>query len=80
MKRKIIEPVAPTNMEIILTYVCPDCYTQTPVVAPIHPAKIRCSNPQCKLEFPILPVDPTTLQYLKLIFADGAAMVNPDFV
>ncbi len=80
MKRKILEPVAPSSMDIILTYECPECFSQIPVVAPINPVKVRCTNNQCKLEFPVLPVDPTTLQYLKLIFADGAAIVNPSYI
>ncbi len=78
MKRQIIEPVAPSGLDIILTYACPSCHTPLPVAAPIHPIKIKCA--MCSLEFPILPADPTTLQYLRLILADGAAIINADFM
>ncbi len=77
MKRKIIEPVAPSGMDIILTYRCPECYTQIAAAAPISPVKVRCQ--ECGTEFPIIPADVTTLQYLKLMFANGAAIINPDF-
>ncbi len=78
MKRKIITPVAPSGMEIVLNYPCPNCTARVPVIAPINPIKIRC--PHCKTEYPVIPADPTSLQYLSLMFANGSALVHPDFI
>lgn len=77
MKRKIIEPVAPKGMDIVLMYPCPNCQKELAVNAPIRPVKLTC--PFCSVEFPILPADPTSMAYIKLIFANGAAIINPDF-
>ncbi len=78
MKRKILSPVAPSGMEIVLNYPCPSCNELVPVLAPIRPTKVKC--PHCKVEYPVIPADPTSLQYLSLIFANGSAIINPDFM
>ncbi len=78
MRKKIIQPVAPTGMDIVLNYKCPECAQSIPALAPTTPVKLRC--PHCKTEYPIIPADPMTLQYLSLIYANGGALVNADFL
>ncbi len=78
MRKKIIQPVAPTGMEIVLSYTCPECKENIPTIAPTSPVKLRC--PLCSTEYPIIPADTMILQYLSLMYANGAAIVNPDFL
>ncbi len=77
MKKKIIEPVSPSSMDIILTYVCPTCNTPVSTVAPVYPIRITC--PECKEAYPIIPADALSIQYLRLMFANGGAIINADF-
>ncbi len=78
MKRKIIEPVTPVAMDIVLTYECPSCNVPVTMIAPVFAAKIRCQH--CGLEFPLIPADATTIQYLRLMFANGKAVIHPDYL
>ncbi len=78
MKRKIIEPVTPSSMELVLTYECPTCQTPITMVAPVHAVKMRC--PRCQLEYPVIPADAMTIQYLRLMFANGKAVIHPDYL
>ncbi len=78
MRKKVIQPVAPTGMEIVLNYVCPECEQSIPTIAPTTPVELRC--PLCNTKYPIIPADPMTLQYLSLMYANGAALVNADFL
>ena len=34
----------------------------------------------CRQKFPIVPVDASTVQFIKLMLADGPAAVDPDFL
>lgn len=78
MKKKIYPPVPPTRMEIILIYNCPNCKAPVPVLAPTSPIKVICNN--CSTEYPVLPADAKTIQYINLMLANGSALVNPNFL
>ncbi len=78
MRKKIVQPVAPTSMQIVLNYVCPECEEDIPTIAPTTPVKMLC--PLCNTEYPIIPADAMTLKYLTLMYANGAALVNADFL
>ena len=73
-----LKPVAPEGMEIIFFYPCPHCKQQFSLPAPLRPAMLRCRA--CGGEFPIMPVDARGIRFIRLILAEGAAALDPDFV
>ncbi|WP_243546532.1 hypothetical protein [Pseudodesulfovibrio tunisiensis] len=76
--RKIVNPVKPTGMEMIFLYPCPHCGSEVPLLAPTRPAMAQCNA--CRQDFPIVPVDDKAIRYMKTIYADGKAAVDPDFL
>ncbi|MGE4553175.1 MAG: hypothetical protein AB7D57_08685 [Desulfovibrionaceae bacterium] len=77
-KRKPLTPVRPTGMEIVFLYPCPHCQREVPLIAPARPAMAQCDA--CRKNFPIVPVDERTMNYLRLILAGGKAAIDPDFL
>ena len=75
--RRPIQPVTPTSMELIFMYRCPHCGRNAALVAPTQPAMVQCDA--CQMQFPLVPVDERTVQYIKLMLAGGRAAVDPDF-
>lgn len=73
-----LKPVAPSGMELIFFYTCPHCGRQLSMLAPTHPAMVRCDA--CAKNFPIMPVDARGIQFVRLILAEGRAALDPDFV
>ncbi|EGJ51598.1 hypothetical protein [Desulfocurvibacter africanus] len=73
-----LNPVMPVNMEIIFLYPCPYCGREVPLISPTSPAMAQCDV--CRKTFPIVPVDARTIQYLKLVTANGQASIDPDFL
>lgn len=71
-------PVKPVNMELIFLYPCPYCGREVPLISPTAPAMAQCDV--CRKTFPIVPVDTRTIQYLKLVTANGQASIDPDFL
>lgn len=65
-------------MELVFFYPCPFCQRELPLVAPSQPGIITCDV--CRQNFPIIPVDEHSIQYVKLMLADGRAAVDPDFL
>ncbi len=78
MSKRPIEPVRPVGMELVFFYRCPACQREIPLVAPPQPTMITCDV--CRQKFPIVPVDESTVQYVKLMLADGPAAIDPDFI
>ncbi len=77
-KNKPLMPVKPTGIEMIYLYVCPFCERQVPVISPTRPSMAQCEA--CKGHFPIVPVDERTVQYVKIMLANGKAGIDPDFI
>ena len=77
-KRKPLTPVRPAGMEIVFLYPCPHCQREVPLIAPTRPAMAQCDA--CRKNFPIVPVDERTMNYLRLVLAGGKAAIDPDFL
>ncbi len=76
--RRPVNPVKPIGMELVFFYSCPHCRREMPLVAPLQPALITCE--MCRQPFPIVPIDEHTVQFVKLMLADGPAAVDADFL
>ncbi len=74
---KSINPVAPSGMEIIFFYTCPQCKHPVGLVAPTHPAMAQCDF--CHQMFPVLPVDERGVQYVKLMMGNGLSAMDLDY-
>ncbi len=77
-KRKPVTPVRPTGLELVFMYACPFCQRQAPLVSPTKPAMAQCEA--CQGHFPIVPVDERTVQFIKIVLANGKAGIDPDFL
>lgn len=75
---KPVEPVRPSEMEIIYLYTCPFCSRDVPLLAPTRPAMAQCDA--CRKSFPIVPVDEKAIRYVRLMLAGGKASVDPEFL
>jgi len=75
--QKSFEPVAPSGMTIVFSYVCPACGKEYIIPEPTQPAQIRCQY--CSAKFPILPVEDRTLAYIHLMLDEGRAAVDTNF-
>ena len=73
-----VQPVSPSGMELIFLYRCPHCGRKTALIAPTQPAMVPCDA--CRTPFPVMPVDEKTVQYVRVMMANGKAAVDPDFV
>ncbi len=78
MKEKPIDPVKPVGMDIILYYPCPFCKNKVPIIAPVQPSLGYCDR--CHREFPLVPADEKSINFLKLIFDDGRAIIDSTFI
>ncbi len=78
LKKRPLTPVKPSGVELIYFYACPFCSRETPVVAPTKPTMAQCDA--CRQRFPIVPVDERTVNYIKIMLANGHAAIDPDFV
>ncbi len=77
-ERQFYTPVKPVKMELVLMYPCPNCGREVPLLANSEPGMARCDS--CRRQFPITPVDKSTIEYMRLILDNGRAAVDPDFV
>ena len=66
------------SMELVFFYACPYCQRELPLVAPTQPTMITCD--MCRQSFPIVPVDEYSVQFVKLMLADGQAAIDPDYM
>lgn len=78
MAQRPTSPVKPVGMELVFFYPCPYCQRELPLVAPPQASMINCDR--CRQSFPIVPVDEHSVQFVKLMLADGPAAVDPDFI
>ena len=72
------EPVKPIGMELVFFYPCPFCHRELPQVAQVQAAMLTCDV--CRQKFPIVPIDESTVQFIKLMLADGPAAIDPDYL
>ena len=78
MAKRPVAPVKPSGMELVFIYGCPYCNREQPLAAPLHPTMITCDF--CRQQFPIVPVDDFSVQFVKLMLANGLAAIDPDFM
>ncbi|MEG1609672.1 MAG: hypothetical protein RR014_03675 [Bilophila sp.] len=75
--KRPVQPVQPCGMELIFFYRCPSCGRKITTLSPTQPAMAPCEA--CGTPFPIVPVDERTIQFIKIMLAEGRAAVDPDF-
>lgn len=78
VRNRPVQPVAPDGMEILFFYQCPSCGKHVPQASPTQARMIHC--PGCGFAFPIIPVDERSMQYVRIMLADGKAAADPDFL
>lgn len=78
MSRRPVSPVKPIGMELVFFYPCPYCRRELPLVSPPHPAMITCDT--CRQQFPIVPIDEYSVQFIKVMLGDGLAAIDPDYL
>lgn len=74
---RIVKPVAPTDVELVFFYICPHCGQKNALIAPLSPSSVKCEN--CQQNFPVLPVNAKSIQYIKLMLGNGSAAVDLDY-
>ena len=74
---KPLTPAKPEGMEVVFFYPCPYCERHVPTIAPTQPGMTQCDA--CGHHFPVVPVDRRTIEYVKIMLANGHAAVDPDF-
>lgn len=77
LRKRPVQPVAPSGMELLFFYRCPHCGRKTALLAPLQPAMAQCDA--CGQHFPLIPVDEHTVRFLKTMLSDGRAASDPDF-
>jgi hypothetical protein len=75
---KPVIPVKPSGIELIFMYICPYCGHDIPVLAPRKTTMARCHV--CALTFPVVAVEEKTIDFIKLILANGTAAIDADFM
>lgn len=78
MSRRPVAPVKPISVELVFFYACPYCQRELPMVAPSQPTMVTCD--MCRQSFPIVPIDEYSVQFVKLMLADGQAAIDPDYM
>lgn len=78
MSQRPVQPVQPHGMEFLFFYRCPHCAHQVALISPLQPAMARCDA--CGKTFPVVPVDVRSIQYVRLMFANGKAAADSDFI
>ncbi len=76
--KKPLSPVRPTGLDLVFFYQCPFCERQIPVISPTQPTMAMCDS--CRGQFPIVPADARSVQYVKIMLANGKAGIDPDFL
>ena len=75
MSQRPVQPVQPHGMEFLFFYRCPHCAHQVALISPLQPAMAQCGK-----TFPVVPVDVRSIQYVRLMFANGKAAADSDFI
>ena len=78
MSQRPVKPVQPHGMEFLFFYRCPHCAHQVALISPLQPAIAQCDA--CGKTFPVVPVDVRSIQYVRLMFANGKAAADSDFI
>ena len=77
-QQSFVPPVRPVGMELVMFYPCPYCGRNVPLLAPTEASMGSCDF--CRKQFPLVPIDNTTVQYLKLILDNGQAAIDPEYL
>ena len=75
---KPLRPVKPVSLEVVFCYPCPHCQRQVPLIGPTQPTMAQCDA--CGKPFPIVPADSRSIQFIKIMLANGGAGIDPDFL
>ena len=76
--KRLLLPVKPDGMEIVFYYPCPSCGRKVPLVAPSQPAMAVCDS--CNIQFPVVPADTRSVEFIKTMLNQGKAGIDPDFI
>ncbi len=76
--KRLLMPVKPEGLEIVYYYPCPACGRKIPLVAPLQPSMAACD--QCATQFPVVPADGRSVEFIKTMLNQGKAGIDPDFV
>ena len=76
--KRLLMPVKPEGLEIVLYYPCPSCGRKIPLLAPLQAAMAACD--QCSAQFPVVPADTRSVEFIKTMLNQGKAAIDPDFV
>jgi hypothetical protein len=76
--KRPVSPVKPDRLEVIYIYSCPYCERDVPQLAPFQPAMAQCDA--CGRSFPIVPVEESSVRFMKIMLAGGKAAVDSDFL
>jgi len=77
-EKKPLLPVKPVGMEVVLFYPCPHCGRRVPLVAPLQASMAQCDS--CSKQFPVVPADQRSIQFIKVMLDEGKAAINPDYI
>ena len=76
-RRTPTEPVAPSRTALIFFYDCPHCHGEVPCQTPMEPDFLTCMF--CGEKFPIVPVDFNTVNFFRIMTAEGKALADSEF-
>jgi hypothetical protein len=75
--KKPVMAVHPERLEIVLYYTCPYCNRKVPLMAPTQPSMAQCDA--CSRQFPVVPADEKSLNFIKTILDNGRAGIDPNY-
>jgi transcription elongation factor Elf1 len=75
---KPIDPVKPSAMELIFVYSCPFCGYKLNLLAPTAAAIVQCGS--CGKQFPIVPVESNTVNFVKIMLDNGKSAIDADYM
>jgi hypothetical protein len=73
-----LDPVKPSDMELLFIYVCPFCSCRLNLLAPTVAAIVQCGA--CGEKFPIVPVESNTVNFVRIMLENGMAAIDADYM
>jgi ribosomal protein L37AE/L43A len=75
---KPVDPVKPSGMELLFVYSCPFCDSGLNLLAPTAATIVQCAA--CGKQFPIVPVESNTVNFVKIMLHNGKAAIDSDYM
>ncbi|CAM2061190.1 conserved hypothetical protein [Desulfovibrionales bacterium] len=76
--KKTHAPVKPVDLELFFVYQCPFCGCLVSLAGSTHSTLAQCDV--CKDQFSIVPADDRSIQFIKIMLANGKAGIDPNFL